>query len=436
MAEKVISHEQDGLCLGPLSPQQRRSMMIVLAVALLARLFVLGIVIVFNPHNWLYSRGIEMGLLANSLLHGLGYSSPFGGFTGPTAFIAPGYPTLVAAVFLVFGSYTFASAIVIMLLQTAVSVLTIWWMMQIARETLDFRTAILAGAFWAISLPLLWIPTIFWETSISACAVVGMILFALRARRRPTIITWILMGSCSAAIALINPALLPSLVAILGWLAWQTRKVSRIAPLFGLLALFVVFSPWPIRNAMRFHAFIPLRSTVGFELWMGNRPGSTGFLDESLFPYYNHQELASYVAKGELAYTREKSQQAWAYIRAHPATFLNLSVRRCFRFWMGTGSAGGSPVFVLHAVTTTVLGATGIWLAFGRRRHSFAVLIALPLLLFPLPYYITHAEFRYRLNIDPLMTILAAYAVTQLVSAWSHRRPAIQPPSLVTDGSA
>ena len=37
--------------------------------------------------------------------------------------------------------------------------------------------------------------------------------------------------------------------------------------------------------------------------------------------------------------------------------------------------------------------------------------VALPMLIFPLPYYITHAEFRYRLNLDPLMTILAAYAL-------------------------
>jgi hypothetical protein len=427
MAEIPISRLQNCPFPPPLSPQQRRSTAVVLAVALLARLIVLGIVIVANPHNWLYSRGIEMGLLANSLLHGLGYSSPFGGVTGPTAFIAPGYPTLVAAVFLVFGSYTFASAIAIMALQVAISVLTIAWMMQIARDTLGFRTAVLAGAFWAISLPLLWIPTIFWETSISACALVGMIAFALRARRSPTIATWILLGSCSAVIALINPALLPSLVAILGWLAWQTWQVSRTAPLFGLLALVLVFSPWPIRNAYRFHAFIPLRSTVGFELWMGNRPGSTGFLDESRFPYYNHQELASYVAKGELAYTRDKSQQAWAYIRAHPGTFLDLTLRRCFRFWMGTGSAGGSPIFVIHAVTTTLLGAIGLWLVYRRRMRDFATLIALPLLLFPLPYTITHAEFRYRLNIDPLMTILAAYAVLQLAAAWSRRQPATQP---------
>jgi hypothetical protein len=47
-----------------------------------------------------------------------------------------------------------------------------------------------------------------------------------------------------------------------------------------------------------------------------------------------------------------------------------------------------------------------------QRRLSLAVLFLLPLILFPLPYYITHAEFRYRLVIDPLLTILAAYAVS------------------------
>jgi hypothetical protein len=59
--------------------------------------------------------------------------------------------------------------------------------------------------------------------------------------------------------------------------------------------------------------------------------------------------------------------------------------------------------------------------------------MALPLLLFPFPYYITHAEFRYRLNIDPVLTILAAYAATQIVTAWSHRHstePIPQPAAL------
>jgi hypothetical protein len=61
--------------------------------------------------------------------------------------------------------------------------------------------------------------------------------------------------------------------------------------------------------------------------------------------------------------------------------------------------------------------------------RAFAVLMALPLLLFPLPYYITHAEFRYRLNLDPLLTLLAAYAVTQLVAQLAARASRPRPSS-------
>jgi hypothetical protein len=400
---------------------KRRTIAMVLGVALLGRLFVLWSILTTHPHNWIFSHPWEMGLLANSLLHGQGYSSPFGGWTGPTAFIAPGYPTLIAAIFWVFGTYTLASAIAIMMMHIAVSLFTIWLIMHVATEMLDSRTATIAGAFWAVSLPLLFIPSIFWESSLSECAVIGMVALALRYQHSPTRAHWIVLGASCGIIALINPALVFSLLAIMGWLAWQTRRVSRSAPLLGLLALLLVFSPWPIRNAYRFHAFIPLRSTVGFELWMGNRPGANGRLDESLFPMFNQQELSSYLSKGEVAYTRGKSDQALAYIRQYPGLFLNVSARRVFRFWMGSGNASTSPVYVIHAMLTTVLGFMGLAFAYRNRMRAFAVLMALPLLLFPFPYYITHAEFRYRLNIDPILTILAAYAVTQLAAAWSKR---------------
>ena len=64
----------------------------ILAAALLLRLLILWFVIARFPHNWLYSRGIELGTLAQSLVAGQGLSSPFGGSTGPTALLAPGYP--------------------------------------------------------------------------------------------------------------------------------------------------------------------------------------------------------------------------------------------------------------------------------------------------------------------------------------------------------
>ncbi len=120
-----------------------------------------------------------------------------------------------------------------------------------------------------------------------------------------------------------------------------------------------------------------------------------------------------YAAKGEVAYMRDKSTLAKAYIRAHPAEFLRLSAVRFIRFWTGTGNKEGSIFF--H----TPCGIDDLsWMRWvsgascKSGRVSLAVLFLLPLMLFPLPYYITHAEFRYRLVIDPLLTILAAYAVS------------------------
>jgi hypothetical protein len=179
-----------------------------------------------------------------------------------------------------------------------------------------------------------------------------------------------------------------------------------------LLVFYAVFAPWPIRNARVLHAFIPLRSTVGFELWVGNRSGASGFLDESQFPIFNRWEYDQYAAKGEVAYMRNKSTFAKAYMRAHPKEFLQLSAVRFIRFWTGTGSKDGSVFYAIHAVLTTSLGFMGIWGLVRERRLRLAVLFLLPLSVFPLPYYITHAEFRYRLVVDPLLTILGAYAIS------------------------
>jgi hypothetical protein len=401
---------------------QRHTTWVIVITALVARAMVLGFTLVNYPSTWFFTRGLEMGLLANSLLHGLGYSSPFGVPTGPTAFIAPGYPTLVAAVFFLFGVQSGASAIAMMVLHILFNIATVWLMMHVAREVFGFRAAVLAGIFWAIALPPLFLMTIFWDTNISCCALVGMVALALKCRREPSVGLWVGMGALCAVIGLINPALLPSMFAILGWAAWQGWRASGKAtnrgwlkgPALGALTMLMVFSPWPIRNAVRFHAFIPLRTTVGFELWMGNRPGATGFLDETIFPTFNKAELAKYLAVGELAYTQGKSDEAKAYIKANPGTFAKMTERRVFRFWSGTGNSVRTMAFAIHAGITTLLGFAGLWYLWRNRRMDVAWLMGLPLLVFPLPYYVTHAEFRYRIVIDPLLTMLAAYAVVQM----------------------
>lgn len=416
----------------PPSPALRPSLhsthtLAVLGIALALRLLVLWTVVTHYPPQWFFTRGMEMGLIAKSILAGQGFSSPFGGNTGPTAFVAPVYPILAAAVFKVFGEATLASAVVIISAQIALNLVTIWLVMHIARQLFSQGAATLAGLIWGCSLPLIWMPTICWETSLSCCLLTGLLALVLKYRALAEMnpIHWMKLGAFCGLTALVNPALLPSLFVISLWLVFVTRGRNAMWPALSVLTFVLVFAPWPIRNAEVFHAFIPLRTTVGFELWMGNRAGADGFLDESLFPMFNHAELTDYKSMGEVAYSAHKSELANHYIEAHPGEFLRLTASRTLRFWTGTGSKNGSPIFALHAIGTTLLGFLGIALLFRARRTAQAILFVLPTAVFPLPYIITHAEFRYRLVLDPLLAIAAGFALTELykLAARAHRRP-------------
>ena len=396
----------------------------VLGLALLMRSLVIWTVITRYPPQWLFTRGMEMGLLANSLLAGKGLSSPFGGYTGPTAIVAPVYPLLVAAVFRVFGAYSMASAVAILVAQTIVNLITIWLILYVAHRLFNQATATLAGSIWACSLPLVWMPTILWETSLSCCLLIGLFAVVLKYRAMSDFepLQWITVGGYCGLCALVNPALLLSLAGTVLWLVYVTRARRSCWPLLSLLTFALVFAPWPIRNARVFHAFVPLRTTVGLELWMGNRDGATGFLDESVFPMFNQTELADYVERGEVGYSAHKSELAKQYIATHPGEFMRLTGRRFVRFWSGTGTQNGSVLFAIHAATTTLLSVIALALLMRRRRSDLVALFAIPMLLFPIPYLITHAEFRYRLVIDPIMTVLSGYAIVELSRLAIHAR--------------
>ena len=380
----------------------------ILGLALLLRLGVVGMVVGCYPRNWLFSKAPDLGFLAGSIAAGHGLSSPFGGATGPTAFLAPGYPALLGLVFYFFGSYSRSSAIVIMALETLFAVLTVALVMQLAQRMFGAPAANLAGTFWALSPPLLWLPAVLWETSLSTLLLAGMAALAVSCAGQPGRRWWLGMGAYCGFAMLVNPALMPAFLALMGWTAWQTRSSNQLWACLLFAAL--VFAPWPIRNWRVLHAWIPLRSNFGYELWQGNHPGGSGLFDARLEPLRNQHEFAAYATLGEVAYMGNKSALAQAYIRRHRIEFLWLSSQRVARFWTGAGGEANSGVIELHAVITSLLGLLGLGML-GKQRPAAAILFLLPLLLFPLPYYVTHPDFRFRLVLDPLLTILSAHAL-------------------------
>src|SRR3954462_4224834 len=123
---------------------------------------------IFVGHTYRVSKlegsfgfGWETGRIARSIALGQGFSSPFQPGTGPTAWLAPIYPYILAGVFKVFGVYTQASGIAILSINSVFSTLTIIAVFHIARRTFGPRAAIWS-AWLAAMLPYAWYWAIKW----------------------------------------------------------------------------------------------------------------------------------------------------------------------------------------------------------------------------------------------------------------------------------
>src|ERR1043166_707697 len=86
-----------------------------------------------DPQRQHWRFAWEMGMVARSIVTGKGFSSPYVGETGPTAWFPPLYPYLLAGVFKIFGLFTKASAIAILSLNSIFSAATILPVVGIAR---------------------------------------------------------------------------------------------------------------------------------------------------------------------------------------------------------------------------------------------------------------------------------------------------------------
>ena len=104
----------------------RRSLFWMVVVALVLRLVVMCFLYPerTDPYRDHWRLGGESGRIARSIAQGEGFSNPLFGKTGPTAWLAPVFPYLLAGIFKIFGIYSNASAIAALALDCLFSALT------------------------------------------------------------------------------------------------------------------------------------------------------------------------------------------------------------------------------------------------------------------------------------------------------------------------
>src|SRR3984893_14183207 len=222
--------------------------MVLTAVAI--RLIVMAFLLPeqLDPSRDHWHFGYETGRIARSIVEGKGFSSPLFSETGPTAWMTPVYPYIVAAVFKVFGIYTTASAVVLLSLNALTSALTCLPISFIARRTFGERAAKWAGWGWVFFPYAVYFPVErIWETWLSTLLLSLLFLFGLHLENRDGTGTWIGFGALSGLAALTCPAIVSVLPFLGGWscfgLFQRRRAWLRPAAVAGL-AVVVVVSPW------------------------------------------------------------------------------------------------------------------------------------------------------------------------------------------------
>ncbi|MFL6428029.1 MAG: ArnT family glycosyltransferase [Acidobacteriaceae bacterium] len=377
-----------------------------------------------------FEYGWEMGRIARALATGHGYADPFLGHTGPTAWVTPLYPLLIAFVFKLTGVYTAASAWILLTLNSLFSALTVYPIAAIAQRSfadLEGRRAasIRRWAVWlwalypaAMQYAVRWV----WETSLSTLLFTCAVALALRMHQRfpdrPArfaIRDWVLFGLVWGAIALANPALVLFLPFAGIWiLTGDARSLQRgfVGATLSALVFLAVLAPWVVRNTRAFHHFVPLRANFGAELCLGNCPGATGLLMEYDHPAKDPRQLRLYTAMGEHRYAQMRGALAKQTIRADRGLFVRNTLKRLDFFWFGVPATSGNLATrffrSLNYGFISTAGLLGLLLALRRKVYG-AWVFAFAFLTLPAVYYFVTVHARFRHPLEPLIAVLAVY---------------------------
>jgi hypothetical protein len=142
-----------------------------------------------------FNFGFEAGRIARSVATGHGFGNPFNGASGPTAWLPPLYPLLMAAAFKLFGVYSRGAALALLVVDSALSAAVAPAVYEIAARCFDARGIARRGSKYAAPVALwsAWLWAVYpaalqyavhwiWEMSLTVCLFSWAIVLALRLR--------------------------------------------------------------------------------------------------------------------------------------------------------------------------------------------------------------------------------------------------------------
>lgn len=362
----------------------------------------------------------ELGAIAISLLKSGQFANPYMIETGPTAHLPPVYPAIFTLIYYLFGLTSQAGYISLGFIAATNSVMYAiipWLGAKLGAGKQAGLIGGLAGAFM-----LEWSAHGEGLTGI----LLGLILVAFLKRwsnGRSSLLGSLLLGLGIGASFHVQPVLL---VVVLGCLAFKIwwHKNQRKSAYTSILILGILLAciPWAWRNYTVFNEFFFIRSNLGLELRMGNHESATAAMDimditePGAHPRTHLSEARKLKELGEVEYMRQAMGETLSWIREYPGEFTKLTLLRFIHFWFGPLHRPMTAAYITVLTIMAILGARRIYSSLSLPQRT-AILI--PLLTYPLIYYLVPYMIRYRMPIDWILLIMAGAEVWH----WIGRSP-------------
>jgi hypothetical protein len=349
--------------------------------------------------------------------------------TGPTAHVGPIYPMLIGYVYRALGEGETG--------ETAKQILGC--VISSGRSFLVVLLAVALGlgegtALWAGLISALYIGAFEtelkgdWEGPLAADALILLILWGYRRvwQRKAGVPESVLYGAGWGLALLIAPSLAVIGVglAVLAFFAtrpaaWRTMAMTLLCAATGCgLAL----SPWIIRNHRELGGFVWGRDNFGLELSVSNGPRASWTDSRNaermhmMHPSRSLPAAEKLLAQGEIAFNRDRKQEAMEWIRQNPREFAKLTMLHTVHFWFPPGRN------LPHGLILggfTLLAFAGLW-CLWRQSAAAGAIVTVLWIVYPLIYYVIQWSSRYRQPLEWSFALCAGAAVSTIVP-WRQR---------------
>lgn len=359
---------------------------------------------------------------AKRIVAGLGYVEKDG---SPTAYWPVGYAVFLAGIYRAVGHHYF----VVKLAQVALALGTSLCVYALAAPFSKpvARLAALLTALWPSLIGM--VDILASENAFVPLFAASVLLFGWIVLGKPRAHP-LLAGLALGLATLVRPVAAGVAVCALAFALLRRRAswrmVGRVAVAGAVAALVIL--PWSVRNWRLMGAFVPVSTSGGLNLWMGNHHAATGGWVEptALRPITVHLS--------EVERDRFYRGMAWAFIRAHPLAMLRLAPLKLWHFaardtvtvgwmhfdslasprphWLKIAFAGLAQAYYVLALLLALYGLAG-----GALRKPEGWWIALVCAYYVGVHLALRGDPRYHLPVLPLLAVFAALGVARWAQA-------------------